>query len=200
MALSTPDDEAGKRRQRREPRTADASVPSVPFVYPLRDATTNDIDALLALERACYPSEVAWGRAEYRPLLAHGVCLVDEVDGTIVGFIGAFTHRGWSVGNVATVNVRPDARRRGVGARLLAACEARLREAGMLRVLLEVNVANADAIRLYERAGYARLRRIADYYAEGYAEKDAFAYAKELDEKRGAPGKRSPPGQPRSHG
>jgi ribosomal-protein-alanine N-acetyltransferase len=38
---------------------------------------------------------------------------------------------------------------------------------GVSRVYLEVSVENAPAIRLYESFGFARHRRLKDYYSEG---------------------------------
>jgi GNAT superfamily N-acetyltransferase len=59
------------------------------------------------------------------------------------------------------------ARRRGVGAALLAAAEQSAREAR--RTLLVLDTASADAERLYERAGWRRCGQIPDYalYPDG---------------------------------
>ena len=147
----------------------------------MRDATLADLDALLALENACYPPRQAYSREEYRYALAvaKAVNLLHEEDGAPVGFIGAFHHRTWRTGHVYTVNVHPSQRGRGLGKRLMAACEARLAKLGMRRVLLEVNVENAAAIALYEACGYQRLQRLRDYYTQ-YANPDAFLYGRDL--------------------
>lgn len=151
----------------------------------LRDATLADLDALLALERACYPGPAAYGVAEYRYALAKAkaVNLALEEREAIVGFAGAFYHSGWRAGHVYTVNVDPNARGRGFGRLLMGALEERVAKLGATRMLLEVNVENADAIRLYERTGYARVKRLKDYYTT-YAERDAFLYEKSLNPKR----------------
>jgi ribosomal protein S18 acetylase RimI-like enzyme len=151
-------------------------------VSGLRAATLADLDALLALEEACFPPHQAYSRAEYRYALAQGrsVNLVEDApDGRAVGFVGAFHHRAWRVGHVYTLNVHPEARRRGLGRRLMDACEARLADAGMRRVALEVNVANHAAIALYEALGYARTARLPGYYPT-YEERDGWQYVKEL--------------------
>ena len=147
----------------------------------LRDARPDDLDALLALENACYPPNQAYAREEYRYALTRGkaVNLVLEERGAVTGFVGAFHHRSHRLGHVYTVNVHPKERGRGLGKLLMAACEDRLRALGMRRCLLEVNVENADAIRLYERCGYTRLQRLKDYYTQ-YRVNDAWLYAKEL--------------------
>lgn len=147
----------------------------------MRDATIADLDALLALENACYPPRQAYMREEYRYALkdARAVNLAFEEDGRIVGFAGAFHHRAWRVGHVYTVNVHPSQRGKGLGKRLMAALEKRLAELGMRKVVLEVNVDNAAAIALYEACGYAQLQRLKDYYTQ-YENNDAWLYEKAL--------------------
>lgn len=151
----------------------------------LRDATMGDLDALLALERACYPPAAAYGPVEYRYALskAKAVNLALEDRGRIVGFAGAFYHAGWRAGHVYTVNVDPASRGAGFGRRLMGELESRVAALGGARMLLEVNVANAAAIALYEGGGYARVRRLKDYYTT-YAERDAFLYEKSLKPKQ----------------
>ncbi|HUR69287.1 MAG TPA: N-acetyltransferase [Candidatus Thermoplasmatota archaeon] len=147
----------------------------------MQNATVADMDALLELERACYEPQQAYTREEYRYSLtrAKALNLALSERGVIVGFIGAFHHRTHRLGHVYTVNVHPKERGRGLGRALLSACEERLRALGMDRVVLEVNVENADAIRLYERAGYVRQERLKDYYTT-YRVNDAFLYTKQL--------------------
>lgn len=168
----------------------------------LRDARAADLDALVELERACYPPDQAYSRDEYRYALtrAKAINLVGEEpsearrkraperppegvarSGAVgpVGFVGAFHHSTQRVGHVYTVNVHPKERGRGLGRALMEACEDRLRALGMRRVILEVNVENAAAFRLYERMGYARVRLLEDYYTQ-YPVNDAWLCAKEL--------------------
>lgn len=147
-----------------------------------RDATMDDLDALLALEQACYPPNQAYSREEYRYALARAKAvnlLWEDGKGRVTGFVGAFHHRAWRLGHVYTVNVHPSERGRGLGLRLMDEAEARLRRMGMKAVLLEVNVENEAAIRLYEKGGYRLLRRLKDYYTQ-YANPDAFLYRKAL--------------------
>lgn len=147
----------------------------------MRDATIDDLDVLLELENACYPPNQAYSREEYRYALARAkaVNLLWREGGAVTGFVGAFHHRQWRVGHVYTVNVHPKERGKGLGIRLMDACEERLRTLGMTRCVLEVNVENDAAIRLYEKAGYERLDRLKDYYTQ-YRVNDAFLYGKRL--------------------
>lgn len=147
----------------------------------MRDATLLDLDALVALERACFPPAHAYGREQYVYALgpAKAVNLVLEEERSIVAYVGAFYHRAHRAGHVITLNVHPRARGQGHGRALMGACEEALRKLGMDRVALEVNVDNEPAIRLYGRLGYERIGKIAEYYS-GYPNNDAFAYEKTL--------------------
>ena len=73
--------------------------------------------------------------------------LPDEVTGLLQGF-------------VAYMAVEPDARRRGVGARLLAAAEDAARVRGLPFMALMVTEDNDAARELYAQAGYATERRL----------------------------------------
>lgn len=147
----------------------------------LRDATVDDLDALLELENVCYPPRQAYSREEYRYALVRGkaVNLLLEEGGQVLGFVGAFHHRQHRAGHIYTVNVHPKERGRGFGRRLMTACEERLAALGMTRVILEVNVENEDAMRLYERCGYTKVQLLKDYYAN-YRVNDAWLYVKRL--------------------
>jgi ribosomal-protein-alanine N-acetyltransferase len=63
-----------------------------------------------------------------------------------------------------TISVLPEARREGLGAGLLAACENGARTAGAQRMFLEVAEGNAAARALYARAGYRECGRRKGYY------------------------------------
>lgn len=147
----------------------------------MREASARDLEALLALENDCYPPNQAYSREEYRYALtrAKAVNVACEEAGALVGFVGAFHHATQRVGHVYTVNVHPKQRGRGLGRALMRACEERLRALGMTRVVLEVNVENVDAIRLYESCGYRRVRTLKDYYTQ-YRVNDAFLYERRL--------------------
>ncbi len=66
------------------------------------------------------------------------------------------------IGHVIGMMVRPTARRRGLGGRLLVACIEQARRAGLEMLTLTVTAGNASAVQLYERhgfVGYGILRR-----------------------------------------
>ena len=84
---------------------------------------------------------------------------------------------GRGYGYVATLDVSPGERGRGVGRALMHAVEQSVLEHGGRGMLLHVFVENTAAVRLYERLGYARVRREVNFYGPGF---DAWVYGKEL--------------------
>lgn len=67
-------------------------------------------------------------------------------------------------GEILTLCILPDYRRRGFATRLLAAVLTRLAGQGCRRVLLEVAADNGAAHALYRNAGFAEIGRRAGYY------------------------------------
>jgi ribosomal-protein-alanine N-acetyltransferase len=66
---------------------------------------------------------------------------------------------------INTITVAPDARRLGVGKKLLGGVEDRLRANNVSRMLLEVAVDNDPAIALYRQNGFSEVGRRKAYYA-----------------------------------
>ncbi len=150
----------------------------VPVAPNLRDVRPDDLESLYELDQVCFEPGISYSRSEIRRFLrlptARGVAAVEE--GRIAGFaIGYLPRPG--VGNVLTLDVHPDRRRRGAGRRLLEELLARLRAAGAERVQLEVDAENRGAIAFYERLGFRTIERISDYYGNG---RDAFEMSLEL--------------------
>jgi len=92
----------------------------------------------------------------------HGAFLADggrifivERDGTAIGCCALI--RMADGFEVSKMSVAPAARGLGLARRLLAACEAAAREAGVERLYLETNSALKPAIALYESVGFVHL-------------------------------------------
>ena len=79
---------------------------------------------------------------------------------------------------IQTIEVAPEARRRGVGRELLGHIEDSALAAGAAWIRLHVDEENAGAIRLYEAQGFHCQGRREDYYPLGHA---ALVYLKRLD-------------------
>ena len=94
----------------------------------------------------------------------------------LLGFIVAQVTRR-SVGHILTIDVPSASRRFGVGSKLLATAEERLRASDCHSVELETAVDNAGALAFYKRHGYSVVKTIPRYYTNGV---DAFVLEKEL--------------------
>ncbi len=70
-------------------------------------------------------------------------------------------------GEVLTVAVDPEHRRRGIGRALMLACEEQWRARGVRRGFLDVRADNRAAISLYLALGWKREGVRARYYADG---------------------------------
>ncbi|KVG67796.1 acetyltransferase [Burkholderia ubonensis] len=91
--------------------------------------------------------------------------VAQRADGRVVGTVQLITalpenqpHRA----DVAKMLVHRDARRQGVGARLMAAADDAARAAGKTVLVLDT-VTGSDAARLYERAGWQRVGDVPNY-------------------------------------
>jgi ribosomal protein S18 acetylase RimI-like enzyme len=93
-----------------------------------------------------------------------------------LGFIVAQANRR-GIGHILTIDVPPTSRRVGVGSRLLARAEERLRASSCHSVVLETAVDNAPALAFYKRHRYCVVKTIPRYYSNGV---DAFVLEKEL--------------------
>lgn len=131
----------------------------------LRRATPADLDAIMALERASFPTD-AWSDAMMRDELAspHGWYVVIEEAGRIVGYAGLRAVRGSRDADVQTIAIAAGSRGRGRGRGLL---EALLAEASARRVhdvFLEVRADNPVAQALYASEGFVEVGRRPRYY------------------------------------
>jgi ribosomal protein S18 acetylase RimI-like enzyme len=123
--------------------------------------------SLWRLERVCFPRE-AYDPLTLLSLVAwpNNVALKAMAGNELAGFIAGDEPWGDQFAWIVTLGVAPKFRRQGVGARLLAECEARLSRS-VLRLM--VRESNTPAIALYERFGYGHVRREMRYYNDGEA-------------------------------
>jgi ribosomal protein S18 acetylase RimI-like enzyme len=96
-------------------------------------------------------------RLSRRPEAPHDFVLGAEAEGKLVGMVGMFVEQRMKVrhiGEVFGMYVAPEHAGAGFGRRLVDACIARAREAGLERLRLTVTDSNGRAKALYERAGF----------------------------------------------
>jgi len=121
----------------------------------IRPAATGDLEAIEAIDRAS-PGAAQWAPASY---LAQN-CLVAVRGGRTLGFI-AYRNAGGEC-EILNLAVSPEARRTGIGGRLVE--QVLLEASGP--VFLEVRVSNHPARRLYEALGFKPVGLRPEYYRD----------------------------------
>jgi len=129
-------------------------------------ARQEDLEAILALERAGFPEPEQWSRRSWQgELLGERRSILVAWAAQLVGVIGLQT-----VGRAADLQrlvVSPKARRQGVGSALVSAGLTAVWHLGARSAMLEVHYDNEPAIALYQRLGFEQLAARADYYGPG---------------------------------
>ena len=131
----------------------------------IRTATPDDLDAIMALERAAFPSD-AWSEAAMAGELAspHGRYLVDDEGGRVVGYAGLRAPADGHDGDVQPLAVAAASRGRGRGRALLRELLAEASTRRIREVFLEVRADNPSAQALYASEGFAEIGRRPRYY------------------------------------
>lgn len=120
------------------------------------------ISALDGLMASLYP-------AESNHLLDVDTLALDDVtflvarDGERIVGCGAMKRHDARLGEVKRMFVDPEARGRGLGARILEAIEAEAVRQGLRRLALETGIHQPEAIGLYRKAGFQECPPFADY-------------------------------------
>lgn len=154
---------------RREPIDDEADSPpretagGDPWI--VEEMSREDLGAVLAIERRCFPSP--WPRSAFEQELksSYGRCLVArQTAGPARGYV-----MFWILQDEILINniaVDPDHRRRGIGGRLLDTALAQGGEARCRIAYLEVRPSNESAIHLYRRRGFEVIGRRRGYYSD----------------------------------
>ncbi len=137
----------------------------------LRRMRTEDVDAVLAIERASFTTP--WSETSFRDETARDDrwWVVAADDGEVFGYAGvAFAPDEAHLLNLA---VRRDVRGAGLGGALLSAALEEAVRRGRNRMTLEVRKGNREARRLYESAGFIPAGRRRGYYPFAAQDRDA---------------------------
>lgn len=105
-----------------------------------------------------------WPLSEFEHLLASSSVIADGIDlsGVVAGF--ALSRRAAEEAEILTIAVDAAFRGRGLAGALLGFHLARLAQANVAELFLEVDEANAPALALYRRFGFARVGERVGYY------------------------------------
>lgn len=158
-------------------KTSHASPPIAPEggtgqteTLSLRLAAMEDLDSLTALEARLFATDRI-SRRNFRHFLKRptAVLIVADRNGELVGYALVLFRAGTALARLYSLAVAPQAQGHGLGGLLLEAAERAAYDHDRLFLRLEVREDNAPARRIYERANYKRIGRIADYYEDGEA-------------------------------
>jgi len=136
-------------------------------------ATLADLDAIVALERQCFP--MPWTREAFARELAREddiALYVAARDGDeVVGYAGM-----WVLpveAHLCTIGVAPSRQGKGLGERILLHMVDEAVGRGAERVVLEYRVSNLAAHGMYMKYGFRLLGVRKGYYRDGPATEDA---------------------------
>ncbi|MFM1974882.1 MAG: hypothetical protein RL524_869 [Actinomycetota bacterium] len=139
-----------------------------------------DIPVLASYEKVLFPYS-PWSTSQFKEEFA-GIpttrfMSVAEDGYTIVGYCGVFLPAPGVEADVLTVAVLPEYRRQGIAQEFMRQIEAWALERKASAMMLEVELSNIAAIKLYESLGYMKISVRMDYYGPG---KDAHVMRKEF--------------------
>lgn len=129
----------------------------------LKPMTLEDLDEVLAIERASF--QTPWSRGAFRYELTQNRvarCSVARGGRQLVGYLCL-----WEIGHevhITNLAVHPAWRRRGVARALLGALLEDAQRRGTDLVFLEVRPTNTEALGLYESFGFRVIGRRKGYY------------------------------------
>ena len=144
----------------------------------LRLLGSADFEAIYLLDQVCFPSPIAYSRAALRYFVQRATyAMVAEIDGVLRAFLLAShaLHQPEGYAHIITLDVSPEARRRGLARSLIEDAERCYRELGSAGLQLEVATDNETALCFYSRSGFIIRKRLAGYYNVGT---DAFQMRK----------------------
>jgi ribosomal-protein-alanine N-acetyltransferase len=129
-----------------------------------RPMTIADVPVVLELERLTYSQPWSEGIFRDELTLTDRVYIVAERAGEMVGFAGLMLVE--EDAHVTTLAVRSEARRGGLGTRLMLQLVLAALERGARNLTLEVRATNAGAQRLYRRFGMTAVGLRKHYYRD----------------------------------
>ncbi len=127
-------------------------------------ATYAHLDAIMDIERASFTDPWSRGGVEAYLQGGCGEILAAVEDGTVAGF--AIYLVAADEGELLSLAVRGDLRRRGTGGALLREVLRRAGERGAEKIFLEVRKSNLAARALYKSAGFAVCGERRGYYQD----------------------------------
>ena len=137
------------------------------------------MDDLAALHAACFPKP--WSAAAFTELMATAgtIALASRGEAGLAGLI--LVRAVEDEAEILTVAVHPQARREGLGRRLVEAAAKAAVGVGAKTLWLEVGVDNAAALALYAMTGFEAAGRRKGYYQHAGGTEDALILRRVLN-------------------
>jgi ribosomal protein S18 acetylase RimI-like enzyme len=134
---------------------------------PIRLATVDDLDALVALEERCFTTD-RLSRRNFRYMLtdARASTHVWDEGAMLGGYVLVLYSKGTALARLSSIAVDAQMRGRGVGRALVDAAEAEALERGCVSMRSEVRRDNSASLGLFARAGYEVFDEVDDYYED----------------------------------
>jgi len=133
--------------------------------------TIKHLDRLYKIEKECFEKE-AFTKQQIASLLTdyNSVSLVAKLNDRIAGFVigTVYFDRNASFGHIATIDVSPEHRRKGIAQKLLLEIEKIFKEKNAKTAHLEVRESNIAALKLYQKLGYKKVARLDKYYGNAH--------------------------------
>lgn len=145
----------------------------------IEEAAEKDLEAIMDIEKSSFP-KYPYSIEVFKTLLKdYGkYFLLSKSRGRVIGYACGRIFRE-KFGEIVSIAVAPDFRRRGIGRRLMLELESRFKNDGIKFTRLEVSVKNDVAIKFYESLGYEIFKLTKNYYPDG---SNAFTMIKFLEE------------------
>lgn len=124
--------------------------------------TRQHVTQVAALEKLCFSAP--WSEDSVAGELDNplSVWLVCEDQGRVLGYVGSQTVLDET--DMMNIAVLPEARRAGIGERLILSLIELLKDRGSRSLALEVRASNTPAISLYKKLGFLQVGRRPNYY------------------------------------
>lgn len=140
---------------------------------PFNKITPAYVPVLTKMHQMCF--EKPWHEADFTSLLQ-----LPTTQGLINDKAFILCSVCQDEAEILTLGVLPEARRQGIGLKLIDQMQTHLKNLGVGALLLEVNAFNAPAKRLYEKAGFVQIACRKGYYQTKDGAQDALILKKEL--------------------
>lgn len=124
--------------------------------------TRQHVTQVAELEKLCFSAP--WSEASVAGELDNplSVWLICEDQGRVLGYVGSQTVLDET--DMMNIAVLPEARRAGIGERLILSLIELLKDRGSRSLALEVRASNTPAISLYKKLGFLQVGRRPNYY------------------------------------